>query len=250
MARPQAEGAHACRAALTSDMSTRTRALTVAALAVAMLGVPACSSTVAGTAVSDGSTVAVATPVPEVTVTPSPEPVSAPFHPQTVSEIVRDIVRFWREDHNVRLLVHTQASSVPLACLDGSGSDSSVAAYCDEGNLVLYDAAWAARMFKHGDIGSTAVQEVLGHEAGHAIHDYMGAKSDRLFAAPPIDGIAAKELSADCFSGMYMASTGESRENMITMFKEIPSVTATRLAAFETGLATVRPKECLTNYGG
>jgi predicted metalloprotease len=105
-------------------------------------------------------------------------------------------------------------------------------------------------VLKHGNVGSTAAQEVFAHEIGHAIHDYMGSKSDRLFAAPPIDGIAADELSADCFSGMYMASTGESRENMITMFREIPSVTAVRVAAFETGLATSRPKECLTTFGG
>jgi predicted metalloprotease len=228
----------------------RTRALTFAALAVAMLGVPACSSTVAGTAVSDGTTSApvtsAATPAPVVTASPAP----APFHPQTVNEVVNDIVRFWREDHNVRLLIHPQAASTPLVCTDGTQFPTSPAAYCDEGNILLYDAAWVTRVLKHGDIGSTALQEAFAHEVGHAIHDYMGSKSDRLFAAPPIDGIAADELSADCFSGMYMASTGESRENMITMFREIPSVTAVRVAAFETGLATVRPRECLTNYGG
>jgi hypothetical protein len=162
---------------------------------------------------------------------------------------VNDIVRFWREDHNVRLLIHPQAASTPLEC-DDMQYPTSVAAYCGRGNTVIYDAAWVTRVLKHGDIGTTAVQEIFAHELGHGIHDYMGNNARKLFAAPPIDGIAAKELSADCFSGMYMASTGESRENMITMFREIPSVTAVRVATFETGLATSRPKECLTTFGG
>lgn len=134
----------------------------------------------------------------------------------------------------------------------GGDAPTARALYCSTNDVLYYVTPKFNTLLAqpHGD---TATTIIVAHEMGHAIQDmyadgaFDGAKGDR-----PIDGVAAAELSADCFSGVYMTHGTDLAE---TEIRDGVGLTAlhknrARIAAFRAGMATVPSdvKTCFTNY--
>ncbi|WJR35255.1 hypothetical protein P3F83_07755 [Mycobacteroides immunogenum] len=216
-----------------------------AAIAAVMLS--GCSNSVDGTPTSTSSGMIPAstmssTSTPSRTTTaPVTSTAAAPSHseitPTGVNQIVQDVVNFWRE-RGVDLKIRTREVS-ELTC-SGMRYTESKAIYCDKGDIIYYLPL--GQMTLDSPNRMLVVQALLAHEVGHAVQDYagklQGAEGDRI-----ADGTKIAELSADCFSGIYMATQSPTAAG-------IEFDTPPRTAAYQygRGIPAGQEEQCLTHW--
>lgn len=253
MTRPYSAGALSNHTTLTSGMYTRTRNLALAALAVAAgFVLPSCSSTVSGIPVAIPPPPAVIEPTfpPGLTIITEPLPAETPLSsyklPTSAEEAVARVVAFWNgSPYDMGLHVNVEAAQAPLVC-ETKVFRTSPAAQC-AGGTILYDSAWAQRALADSPYGPVAVAVVMAHEVGHAIQGAFGA-GGQLTDATGVGGASAAEMSADCYGGMYMATTGLSTAAMDAAVASTPMGVPARVQAFHDGLGTTDPNVCIDRY--
>lgn len=220
--------------------------------AVALTG---CTSTTAGTAVSTHTPTmrATSTPstlgAPPTTTTPG-KPTTKPL-PTSVPAAIQMIQDFWNAVDVKLTRFRYEAVSGAITCGSAS-SDTADAAFCDEGNVLMYRTDRFDKLMNN-DVGTRAALVILAHEYGHAIQDYanqlQGASGERRR-----DGVAVKELSADCFSGIYASNGGivDDSQQLVDAVKLTPIYQVNpRVDAFTNGVSHIAPqaaKKCLTEY--
>lgn len=172
---------------------------------------------------------------------PEANPTHLPIAPTDAVQIIGDIEKFWAT-RGVTLDVTDRQVDGSIEC-EGKRYNSTPALYCDTGNQVIYKTLPEDMLTDPAQM--VLVQTILSHEMGHAVQDFagklQGAAGDRKMEG----GIAARELSADCLAGVYMATqtpTARSHE------METPE----RTAAYQLGLNLPdgAQEQCLTKWGG
>ena len=182
------------------------------------------------------------------------EPITAPLKQVDAESFIRtsteNVKAFW-DRNEINLNEVSDSGVMGVIKCKGKFAPSERAMYCTTDD-VLYYVTPKLNILLAQPHGDTATTIIVAHEMGHAIQDmyadgaFDGAKGDR-----PIDGVPVAELSADCFAGMYMASTGDAE----TEIRDGVGLTAlhknrARVAAFRSGMATAPSdvKTCFTNY--
>lgn len=249
MTRPHAKGAISSHTPLTNGMTTRTRTFALATLMVAAVFVlPACSSTVSGTPVASAPAATSTEPTfpPGLSII-TDTPMSGYVPPTSAEQAVQRAVTFWNgSPHRMTLRVNAQAAQPPLTC--GTTQFARGRAATCEDNTVIYDPTAVQSLLNTAPNGPIAVQVIMAHEVGHAIANEYGA-AGQLDGAPNVGTTAAAELSADCYSGMYMTSTMLPVADLaaalpLTALGEAPA----RTEAFHDGLTTTDPNVCVDRY--
>jgi hypothetical protein len=84
-----------------------------------------------------------------------------------------------------------------VACADGTDARfwRQNAYYCRTDRAIAFDETWLRDLY--GRLGPAAVKAILAHEWGHSVQDMIGSQ----------DYSIRNELQADCFAGMFIAST-------------------------------------------
>lgn len=236
---------------MVSSTQSRVRLLASAATVFAAVALTGCTSTTAGTAVSSTHT-------PTVRVTSTPSTLGAPPTttttkplPTSVPAAIQMIQSFWNSVDVKIDRFRYEAVSGAITC-GSSRSETADAGFCDDGNVLRYRTDRFDKLMNN-DTGTRAALVILAHEYGHAIQDYanqlQGSAGDRR-----IDGVAAAELSADCFSGIYSANSGivDDSQQLVDAVKLTPIYQVNpRVDAFTNGVSHIAPqaaKKCLTEY--
>ncbi|TXI55936.1 neutral zinc metallopeptidase [Mycolicibacter arupensis] len=188
---------------------------------------------------------------PGLTIITEPLPAETPMSsyklPTSAEEAVARVVAFWNGAPN-RLGLHPKvvAAQAPLMC-NPTRVALGRAATC-AGGTILYDVAGIQQMLNNKPNGPIAMTVVMAHEVGHLIANEFGA-GGQLTDAPNVGGVEAAELSADCFGGMYMHSTGLSA-SVVDAAVALTGVGAgsVRTEAFHDGLSTTDPNVCVDRY--
>lgn len=175
---------------------------TAAVAAVAVLS--GCSSTTTGETVSSPE-VSVST-----TTTTTPRTgIARPEHPPLLKPkdayvIVDDVVQFWRT-RGVRLHFSIDERKT-LTCSDVPMPPP--AAYCFREDRLIYLPV--PQETRDDPSKMVAVQAILAHEVGHAVQDWSNRLDDKKSSEPfPGTDVPRGELSADCLSGVYMATQND-----------------------------------------
>lgn len=179
------------------------------------------------------------------TTSPTSQPEANPTHaaivPTDVPQMIGDIEAFWAT-RGVSLDVGS-SEAAPVKC-GTTVYETSPAVYCFKEDQVVHRPL-------EGAVTETLdrmlmVQTMIAHEMGHAVQDEVdrldGPEGDR-----QVDGWDVRELSADCFAGIYMAT-----QNPLARSHEIDTLTGPRTTAYQFGLNLPdgEQEQCLTKWGG
>lgn len=261
MSRPTSSLANAKSIGDDGLMSTWTRKVTVAVIALAALVLPGCSHTISGTATTkltpldaalDGATPADRVPhdSPLEGFLPHGGQIRTRESPPVASmeEAVQNTVGFWRTKQHLPLAVRVEPTAAPITCAT-SARPGAHAAFCD-GSVIRYDAAWADALLADPPYGAVALEIVAAHEVGHVVLHHLGFGGD-LDRSPRVGIMNANEVSADCLSGVYMKSTS----TPVGDLDQALPLTAlggnvVREQAFHDGLSETNPQRCIDRYLG
>lgn len=193
-------------------MTMRWHVPLVAAAATVGAVLSGCTSTTTGSPVASPdvpvSTTTTTSRTPTTTTPPPSRRVThRPIKPTDARQIIDDVVQFWRT-RGVRLQISTGERN-SLSC--NNVRVNPPAAYCVLEDRVVY-VPLSVEMKDDPKI-MKAFQAILAHEVGHAVQDWAdrldGKEGSELYRDT---GVKRAELSADCLSGVYMATQDEAEK--------------------------------------
>lgn len=222
----------------------------------ALFVLPACGTSTDGTPVTD---TAAATTTSDLVplIDPNQTTTTSTAEFRSVQQIITDVKGYWITSQGMtKLLDVSVVPSDNLTCDAGeSYYKNATAVYCGKSNTLTYDRSRIDTLMMQPD-GELATEIVFAHEIGHALADIGNSPvqpGGKNADVPLGDGVAASELSADCFSGLYISTLDESQADITAALKltALASPPA-RKEAFNYGysLNGATPKRCLTQYGG
>lgn len=187
------------------------------------------------------------------------EPTTAPSvtAPRTVDDIAADVRVFWVINQELPEAADVKfvRSDANIVCPGWDYTfENSTGVSCSE-DLIMYQGPRVDALMSKPN-GELAVEIIFAHEFGHALHAITGsnlATDTDTILTNEYGSAEARELSADCFAGLYMGTTGASSADIAEAIKLTKlGEENVRISAFNYGrsLNGEYAKKCLTTFGG